>query len=121
MLFNFAFFLAAGLLLAILRGQHLLDLRLSQVVLLFLVNVLLATLDVQVVSCVFNNHLFGFDGIGGLTLLNHLHVFPQLLKVVLVHDLLQLLFWERELLRILFVFLLQVRQQQLLFTIVQLI
>ena len=45
----------------------------------------------------------------------------QLLEVVLINYLLQLLFREGELVRVLFVLLLQVRQQQLLLRIVQLI
>ena len=63
LLFNFAFFLAAVVFMVTLSGKHLADLRLSQVVLFFVVNVLLATLDVEVISGFFNNHLLGFDSI----------------------------------------------------------
>jgi hypothetical protein len=74
-------------------------------------NLLLTTLNLQVFF-VFYYHFFSFNF---LTVLNHLHMFSQLFKVVLINNLLQLLFREGELFWILFVFFLQVSKEKLFF------
>lgn len=103
------------LLLLLLSQEHLLDLRLGQLVLVVIFNVLLTALDLNVAIFILNDHFARFNVARASRLLadrrscsslDKLKMLSQLVKVILSDNLLKLLPWERELVRILFILLL---------------
>lgn len=100
-----------------LVSEHHLDLRLRELLIASLVvlifNLLLATLDLDVLSL----FVFGLTVILGL--LKDANLIAKLLEVLLLNDLIQVLLRERELIWVLFILILKVLQKKLFLLIVE--
>jgi hypothetical protein len=98
-------------------SEHHLNLRLRELLIASLVvlifNLLLSTLDLNVLSL----FVFGLTVIFGL--LKDANLIAKLLEVLLLNDLIQVLFRERELIWVLLILILKVLQKKLFLLIVE--